>query len=154
MVGFKMLINACSLRFRCSRKWTNSGGEMVASFASEHRLATLVGLKTAGNVLGGTNFKLRGGYRLRLPVFGWYTAKGEVLEGVGISPDMEIRVDQVSLSEKVDHQMIEQRKSWSSCEPSHEIELRDQFSEGFSARSMTKISTGAFFGSSLSPSCS
>jgi len=32
-------------------EWTNSAGEMLASFASENRLATIIGTKTAGNVL-------------------------------------------------------------------------------------------------------
>ena len=33
-------------------EWTNSAGEMVASFAKENGLATVIGTKTAGNVLG------------------------------------------------------------------------------------------------------
>jgi len=88
-------------------EWTNSGGEMVASFASQHRLATLVGIRTAGNVLGATNLKLAGGYRLRIPVFGWYASTGEELEGVGVSPDVNVGLDPESLSKEIDHQMIE-----------------------------------------------
>jgi hypothetical protein len=41
---------------------------MVASFAKENRLATLVGKRTASEVLGGANFKLPRGYVLRMPV--------------------------------------------------------------------------------------
>jgi hypothetical protein len=33
-------------------EWTNSAAEMVANFAAENRLATIVGQKTRGNVLG------------------------------------------------------------------------------------------------------
>src|SRR5437879_6078460 len=36
-------------------------------------LATIVGQKTRGNVLGAINFKVGSGYWLRLPVFGWHT---------------------------------------------------------------------------------
>jgi len=88
-------------------EWTNSAGEMVASFASQHRLATLVGVKTAGNVLGGTNLKLRGGYRLRIPVFGWYASTGEQIEGVGVSPDVTVCLEPEWLSKEIDNQMIE-----------------------------------------------
>jgi C-terminal processing protease CtpA/Prc len=51
-------------------EWTNSAAEMVAGFAAENRLATIVGERTAGNVLGAANFKVGSGYWVRLPVFG------------------------------------------------------------------------------------
>src|SRR5439155_3458711 len=41
-----------------TNEYTHSAAEMVASFARENRLATLVGATTAGEVLGGANFKL------------------------------------------------------------------------------------------------
>ena len=71
-------------------EWTNSAAEMLAGFASENRLATVVGTKTAGNVLGAVNQELGGGYWLRVPVFGWYTSQGQCLEGAGVRPDQEI----------------------------------------------------------------
>jgi carboxyl-terminal processing protease len=71
-------------------EWTNSAAEMVANFAAENHLATLVGQKTHGNVLGATNFKLPAGYWLRLPIFGWFTSKGHSLEGNGVDPDVTI----------------------------------------------------------------
>jgi len=57
--------------------------EMVASFARGNRLATLVGTRTAGEVLGGANFKLPAGYVLRMPVAGWYTWNGGMHRGQG-----------------------------------------------------------------------
>jgi C-terminal processing protease CtpA/Prc len=69
---------------------THSAAEMVASFAKEHRLATLVGKRTAGEVLGGANFHLRSGYRLRIPTAGWFTWQGECIEGKGVQPDIRI----------------------------------------------------------------
>ncbi len=44
---------------------TNSAAEMVASFAAENRLATIIGKKTAGNVMGAANFKVGSGYWVR-----------------------------------------------------------------------------------------
>lgn len=71
-------------------EYTHSAAEMVASFAKEHRLATIVGTKTAGEVLGGANFTLRNGYRLRIPTAGWFTWQGETIEGKGVEPDLRI----------------------------------------------------------------
>jgi carboxyl-terminal processing protease len=74
-------------------EWTNSAAEMVANFATENRLATVVGEKTRGNVLGAMNFNVGGGYWLRLPVSGWFTSKGRSLEGNGVDPDVVISSD-------------------------------------------------------------
>ena len=76
---------------------THSAAEMVASFAAENKLATLVGTTTAGQVLGGANFKLHGGYTLRMPVAGWYTWNEQCIEGLGVSPDIEVPVKQRDL---------------------------------------------------------
>jgi carboxyl-terminal processing protease len=85
-------------------EWTNSAGEMLASFATENRLATIVGTKTAGNVLGAVNQRVGAGYWLRVPVFGWYTSSGRCLEGQGVSPDLESDVDPASLDSAIDEQ--------------------------------------------------
>jgi C-terminal processing protease CtpA/Prc len=85
-------------------EWTTSAAEMLASFASENRLATIVGTKTAGNVLGAVNQKVGAGYWLRVPVFGWYTSNGKCLEGEGVSPDLEADVDPPSLDAAIDQQ--------------------------------------------------
>ena len=86
-------------------EWTNSAAEMVAGFAAENGLATIVGKQTAGNVLGAANFKVGSGYWVRLPVFGWYTSKGNCLEGKGVLPDVTVEVDPPLLNAGVDQQM-------------------------------------------------
>ncbi len=86
-------------------EWTNSAAEMVAGFAAVHRLATIVGTKTAGNVLGAANFKVGGGYGVRLPIFGWYMPNGDCLDGEGVSPDALVEVDPSLLNAGVDQQM-------------------------------------------------
>src|SRR6266581_9157982 len=84
---------------------THSAAEMVASFARQNRFATLVGTRTAGQVLGGANFKLVGGYILRIPVAGWYTWRGECIEGKGVEPDVAVENSAESLSVGVDTQL-------------------------------------------------
>ncbi len=84
---------------------SHSAAEMVASFAKENRLAILVGTRTAGEVLGGANFKLPGGYVLRMPVAGWYTWKGECIEGKGVEPDFVVENFPESLAAGVDTQL-------------------------------------------------
>ncbi len=84
---------------------THSAAEMVAGFAKENRLATLVGTRTAGEVLGGANFKLRNGYVLRMPAAGWYTWKGECIEGKGVEPDVAVENSPELLAMGVDTQL-------------------------------------------------
>jgi len=86
---------------------THSAAEMVASFAKQNHLATLVGARTAGEVLGGANFKLAGGYILRMPVAGWYTWQGECIEGKGVEPDVIVENSPESLTAGIDMQLQE-----------------------------------------------
>jgi carboxyl-terminal processing protease len=86
-------------------EWTNSAAEMVTSFAKENRLATIIGVKTAGNVLGAVNAKVGSGYWLRLPVFGWYTSEGNCIEGNGIVPDLPVELDAWELNQGTDRQL-------------------------------------------------
>ena len=86
-------------------EWTNSAAEMVANFAAEHRLAMIVGQKTRGNVLGAMNFKVGGGYWLRLPIFGWYTSKGRSIEANGVDPDVLVEISPEALAIGQDNQM-------------------------------------------------
>jgi C-terminal processing protease CtpA/Prc len=66
-----------------------SAAEMIAAFASEYRLATLVGTKTAGRLVATSAFKVGHGYRIAIPVAAYYTWQGRSLEGVGVTPDVE-----------------------------------------------------------------
>ena len=86
-------------------EYTHSAAEMVASFAKQNRLATIVGTRTAGEVLGGANFKLAGGYVLRMPVAGWYTWQGECIEGKGVEPDFVAENSPESLGAGADTQL-------------------------------------------------
>jgi len=65
-----------------------SSCEMVAAFASENKLATIVGSATPGRLLGGHSFRVGHGYRVALPVAAYYTWNGTFLEGKGVAPDV------------------------------------------------------------------
>jgi carboxyl-terminal processing protease len=84
---------------------TLSAGEMVAAFIAENHLATLVGTRTGGQVLGGGNFTVGQGFILRLPAAAWYTWRGAVVEGVGVPPDVEIPLSPTALRERRDTQL-------------------------------------------------
>jgi C-terminal processing protease CtpA/Prc len=91
-------------------EWTNSAGEMVASFGKENGLATIIGTKTAGNVLGAANFNVGGDYWLRLPIFGWMTWGDTCLEGQGVTPDVQVDNEPDLLARDVDSQMATARE--------------------------------------------
>ena len=82
-----------------------SAAEMVAGFASEYRLATLVGAKTAGRLVATSAFKVGFGYRVALPVAAYFTWKGTNLEGRGVVPDIEEPVSPQSLWSGKDNQL-------------------------------------------------
>jgi carboxyl-terminal processing protease len=73
-----------------------SASEMVAAFASENRLAHLVGAKTPGKVVAASTFKVGHGYRLALPIGAYYTWRGTRLESRGVDPD---RIEAVNSAE-------------------------------------------------------
>jgi len=69
---------------------TTGAAEMVAQFAQERRLAVISGEKTPGRLVSRSAFKLGFGYRLVIPVAAYFSAKGNQIEGVGITPDIPI----------------------------------------------------------------
>ena len=89
-----------------TNEFTHSAAEMVASFARENGLATLVGATTSGEVLGGANFKLTNGYRLRIPTAGWFTWTDQCIEGKGVEPSIPTDVNASSLAEGIDSQLV------------------------------------------------
>lgn len=82
-----------------------SAAEIVAGFAAENSLATIVGTKTAGRLMSGSAFKVGHGYVLGLPVGAFYTWQGTLLEGKGIQPDAEVKLTYDSLKAGLDLQM-------------------------------------------------
>ena len=69
---------------------TTGAAEMLAQFAQENGLASIVGVKTPGRLVSRSATKLGNGYRLIVPVAAYVSAKGTQIEGQGITPDVEI----------------------------------------------------------------
>ena len=92
-------------------EWTNSAAEMVANFAQENKLGTIIGTKTCGTVLGARNFAVGVGYWLRLPVFGWFTSNGSTIEGTGVVPDLQVDTADDLLNGSGDKQLTEARRA-------------------------------------------
>lgn len=68
---------------------SRSGKEAVAAALQKHRLATLVGERTAGAVLAGQCFEVGSDAVLYLAVAD-VRVDGQRLEGVGVAPDIEV----------------------------------------------------------------
>lgn len=83
---------------------TTSAGEMIAAFAKENNLATIVGTTTAGRLLSGSVFKVGHGYILGLPVAAYLTWQGALLEGKGVAPDIEVELPSEALQQGRDPQ--------------------------------------------------
>ncbi len=71
---------------------TASAGEMLAAFAEENQLATIVGAKTAGRLLSGSTFRAGAGYIVGLPVAAYLTWQGRLIEGKGVTPSILIEL--------------------------------------------------------------
>ena len=78
---------------------------MVAAFAQESGLATIVGTKTAGRLLSGSAFKAGFGYIVGLPVAAYVTWKGGLIEGNGVSPSLNVEMRPGQLLAGQDPQM-------------------------------------------------
>mgnify|MGYP001455962246 CR=1 FL=1 len=84
---------------------TSSAGEMVAAFAEENQLTTIVGTKTPGRLLSGRTFRAGSGYILGLPVAAYLTWQGRTIEGKGVSPTMLVELSPEQLIAGEDTQM-------------------------------------------------
>jgi carboxyl-terminal processing protease len=82
---------------------TRSGKEVVAHALQREMLGMLVGVRTAGFVVGGRPFLLSDGSLLYLAVMD-AEVDGERLEGVGVAPDVEVP-DQLDFAAGADPQL-------------------------------------------------
>ena len=89
-----------------------SAAEMVAAFASEYGLATLVGVKTAGRLVAASSFKVGFGYRVALPVAAYFSWRGSNLEGRGVPPDIEERLSPEALWNGEDNQLARAQRAF------------------------------------------
>jgi C-terminal processing protease CtpA/Prc len=96
---------------------TTGAAEMVAQFAKENRVAMIVGEKTPGRLVSRSAFKLGFGYRLVVPVAAYVSAKGNRIEGVGITPDVQVTWFFTSAITEKDNQLDAVVKQLGALEP-------------------------------------
>jgi carboxyl-terminal processing protease len=94
-----------------------SAAEMVAAFASEYRLATLVGTKTPGRLVATSAFKVGLGYRVVLPVAAYFTWFGTNLEGRGVVPHIDEPLSPEALWSGEDNQLKRAVESLNEAAP-------------------------------------
>jgi tricorn protease len=73
-------------------QYSSSGGDAFPYFFRQKKLGTIIGARTWGGLVGmsGNAGLMDGGY-IAVPRFGIYNDKGEwIIEGVGVSPDIEV----------------------------------------------------------------
>jgi carboxyl-terminal processing protease len=83
---------------------TGSSAEFIAAALSEARHATLVGETTMGKWTVQTLDELRNGYAVKYTVGLLRTPSGRTFEGVGLTPDAEVSMDdkQIEKAERID----------------------------------------------------
>jgi carboxyl-terminal processing protease len=73
---------------------TSSGAEFVAAALGEGRHATLVGTRTFGKWSVQTLEELPNGYAMKYTVSLFRTPSGKGFDGVGLTPDVEVTMDE------------------------------------------------------------
>jgi C-terminal processing protease CtpA/Prc len=84
---------------------TISGGEIVAGFASDHKLATLVGSPTAGKLLGWASISVGHECFLTLPTVNYVTWEGRTFERSGVIPDHHVPFSPEAAIGGIDNQL-------------------------------------------------
>ncbi|WP_435578077.1 S41 family peptidase [Gilvibacter sp.] len=69
---------------------TASTNEPLVHLIQQYHLGTLIGTKTAGNMMSGRFFKVSRKLRLFLPVADYVTAEGIRLDQLGVTPDVQV----------------------------------------------------------------
>ncbi|HEY6271056.1 MAG TPA: S41 family peptidase [Terriglobales bacterium] len=82
-----------------------SAAEIVAAFARENKLATIVGRKTPGRLMSGGTFRAGHGFILGLPTAAYLTWEGTLIEGNGIEPEVAVELSREALKDGIDTQL-------------------------------------------------
>ena len=84
---------------------STGAAEMVTQFAKENHLATIIGVKTPGRLVSRSGFKVGEGYTLIVPVAAYVSAKGQQIEGNGITPDVNVPWSFENAAQGIDNQL-------------------------------------------------
>ena len=74
---------------------TTGAGERIAAFAAEERLAPLVGKRTAGQVICSDSKSVGHDFFVRIPSRAWYTPSKQLIEGIGVEPNVHVQDEDV-----------------------------------------------------------
>ncbi len=84
---------------------TASAAEILSGALRDNRQIDLIGEKTFGKGLVQKLLNLDNGSSLKITVAKWYTPSGELIQGKGIQPNIEIKLTQEDIENKKDPQM-------------------------------------------------
>ena len=76
-------------------EWSGSGAELFAGAMQDHGRAVLIGVKTFGKGSVNITRTLSNGAGLNITIRRWYTPDGNVIEGVGLTPDVVVETEPV-----------------------------------------------------------
>ena len=74
-------------------EWSGSGAELFAGAIQDHGRAVLIGVKTFGKGSVNITRTLSNGAGLNITIRRWYTPEGNVIEGMGLTPDVIVEGD-------------------------------------------------------------
>lgn len=82
-----------------------SASEIVAGALRDHGKATLVGKKSYGKGSVQSVIGLPGGAQLKVTEARWYTPKGNNIDKTGITPDVDVDIDEEAAKKGIDNQL-------------------------------------------------
>lgn len=71
--------------------YTASAAEPLVYFLKNHKIATIIGKKTAGAMLSATSFNFKDNWHIVLPIADYYTNDNKKLDQVGVTPHIKIK---------------------------------------------------------------
>jgi Tol biopolymer transport system component/C-terminal processing protease CtpA/Prc len=74
-------------------EFSASDAEVFPNGFRVNKLGPIIGVPTAGGVIGTTNIQLIDGTTFRIPRTGWTTLDGRNLENTGVAPDIRVEMD-------------------------------------------------------------
>lgn len=89
-----------------TNEWAESGGDIYADYFRLTDSGLLIGQKTAGNLAASNGFRLIDGGIVIYPALGIQNDQGEnIIENIGISPDIEVTNDPEQMIQGRDQQL-------------------------------------------------
>ena len=83
-------------------EWSGSGAELFAGAIQDHGRGILIGVQTFGKGSVNITRTLSNGAGLNITIRRWYTPEGNVIEGVGLTPDVIVEADPIPDQRDVD----------------------------------------------------